>query len=436
MKLRRAVRTIAVLGAVVTASATTAWAAPKADVKPYRLSTATPSSVGAGSTATFSVDITNESDQQQIGSVNIRVPELRVISSNASADGTAAEFRNLSLSPGATTTLSFTATASCVAGTFTWALQVKQSNDFNGPPGNDFVLAPGSALPTTTITGSCRLEFLAHPADTSGPGVTITSVALDPTGAPVSVRVLDGAGQPTSATGLPITLGLAVNGGGVGQFGVTRSTVNGTVTFPGISLSKYGTYRFNATSAGATTATSSLFNVWQVVENCATTDCHLVAGVSGSFSSTLDVDATSGVLGVSSGGRAKPICGPNNAYDTQFNHAPGTTTGNAYGAAAGSADKLVTLVVEKKEDQRQPNNGASFYQVCYAAPLTASPSASYLRPGTVAVQDPTTSEWVWVLPDCGPQVPGDAACVLSRNKDNAGRVIVTFRLAPGDPTWW
>jgi hypothetical protein len=225
VKVRRGANAVVIVGIALALTATTVWAAPRSDVKPYLLANASPASVRVGSTATFSVDITNQSAQQQIGSANIRVPELRVTSANATPDGTSATFLNLALAPGASTTLTFTAMASCSPGTYAWVVTVKQSNDFNGPPGNDFAPAPGSATPTTDITGSCRLAFENQPADTSGPG-------------------------------------------------------------------------------------------------------------------------------------------------------------------------------------------------------------------TVALQDATTTEWVWVLPDCGPQVPSDAACVLSRNKDNAGRVLVVFRLAPGDPTWW
>ena len=430
---------VALVVVALVAAPTVASGAPKATVKPYTL-TGAPASIAVGASADFTLTLTNWSDQQQIGSANIRIPELTITSASVATDGTTLFLRNLGLAPnpvsgqpGGSITVAFTATASCNAGTYTWTAQVKQSNDFNGTPGNDFVLKDGTGLPQTTITGSCHLAFDAQPADATAAGATITSEPLSTTGAPVSVRVLDGNNVPTSVSGVAVTLAIAFNGGGgsLSPAAPVGITSNGVATFPGISITKYGTYRLGASAASLAGATSNTFNVWQ--NFCA--DCTtLSTPVQGKYSSTITSGAP-GPLGASSGGQAgTPQCGPNDDYNRNYNHAPGTSTANAYGNA--SADKTATIVIEKSAVQQQPNNGASFYQVCYAAPLAAAPPIGALRPGTVAVQDPDTNEWVWLLPDCSNSLPTEYACVLSRNKDNAGRVVVAIHLAPGDPTWW
>jgi hypothetical protein len=429
---------VALVVVALVAVPSVASGAPKSTVKPYTLD-GDPSSIAVGASADFTLTLTNWSDQQQIGSANISIPELTITSATVATDGSTLFLRNLGLAPnpvsgqaGGSVTVTFTATASCNAGTYPWRAQVKQSNDFNGSPGNDFVVKDGTSLPTTQTTGSCRLAFLDQPADATTFGAAITSEPLSTTGKPVSVRVLDDNGSTATVSGVAITLGIAFNGGGgtLSPSAPVGITNNGVATFPGISISKYGTYRLRASATGFTTTTSTTFNVWQ--NFCA--DCTtLSTPVQGKYSSTITSGA-SGALGASSGGQAgTPQCGPNDDYNRNYNHAPGTTTANAYGNA--STDKTATIVIEKSAVQQQPNNGASFYQVCYAAPGVRPPDAA-LRPGTVALQDPDTNEWVWLLPDCGNSLPAEYACVLSRNKDNAGRVIVGIHLAPGDPTWW
>ncbi|MGE5461529.1 MAG: Ig-like domain-containing protein, partial [Solirubrobacterales bacterium] len=61
-----------------------------------------------------------------------------------------------SIFPGESVLLTFTSTSPSTNGTYPWAAQVKQSNDFNGT-NNDFSLAPGaSAASTTVTTASCN----------------------------------------------------------------------------------------------------------------------------------------------------------------------------------------------------------------------------------------------------------------------------------------
>src|SRR5205809_786487 len=82
----------------------------------------------------------------------------------AAPAGNVIRLRSLSLAPGSTATVTFQAEATCVAGSYASSIVVKQSNDFNGNPGNNFVQMPGSLDPgsvSTTVNGACQLNFLA-----------------------------------------------------------------------------------------------------------------------------------------------------------------------------------------------------------------------------------------------------------------------------------
>ena len=132
----------------------------------------------AGSSASFSFAVTNEASTQQLGSVQITAPANFVITgASVSLPGTAsftsgsALFLNLSLAPSQTTTLTVSATASCSGAAYQWGIKAKQSNDFNGLPGNQFQLDPASV----GLTGSCapcpsttRCSASASSATTSG----------------------------------------------------------------------------------------------------------------------------------------------------------------------------------------------------------------------------------------------------------------------------
>jgi hypothetical protein len=101
-----------------------------------------------------------------------------------------------------------------------------------------------------------------------------------------------------------------------------------------------------------------------------------------------------------------------------FNHAPVTTTFNAYGLTAGGG-KTATLQIDKSVVQVQPNNGASFYRVCYESP-------------TPFVDASGATVTLGLLPSCS-AVANVAPCQQSVTKTKAGDVIETVLLPAGDP---
>lgn len=176
-------------------------AASAAPTKQYTLSLDGSPPAVAGRTVTFLATFTNGADQQQqLGSANLTPPAgFGLVSATvpgpatATIRGGAVELRNLSLQPGAPPlTVSVTSTVPCDASASTWSVVAKQANNFNGPPGNDLTLAPGSSL-ATPVTGGCALRFVTQPA-AAEVGAVITGTPWDQAGPPVAVEVVDGAG--------------------------------------------------------------------------------------------------------------------------------------------------------------------------------------------------------------------------------------------------
>ena len=132
----------ALLAAIVllTMFVVPAFAAPK---KPYA-AVISPSAVAAGSTASFTATLTNETSTQQLGSANLTLPAGFVplsvgtpTSGTATLAGGTVFLRNLATAPGTSVSVSVSARVPCPLGTYAWSIIAKQANDFSGDPGND-----------------------------------------------------------------------------------------------------------------------------------------------------------------------------------------------------------------------------------------------------------------------------------------------------------
>ncbi len=160
-----------VVGALAVLVALIGSAQAGTSTKFYRVGIAPPTVAAGTTSAAFTLTLTNDSSSTQtLGSANFTSPwsvtsplsgsPLHVLSdegknwtvSNAS---NVVQFRANSsgdaLNPGHSVSASVNATVPCNAsGTVTWTTRAKQSNSFNGPPGNDFVRL--GAEPTVTVT--------------------------------------------------------------------------------------------------------------------------------------------------------------------------------------------------------------------------------------------------------------------------------------------
>jgi hypothetical protein len=392
--------------------------------KCFKVSVA-PTSIAAGASASFAFTITNEASTQQLGSAKISAPAGLVITGaagSAAVTSSSALFLNLSLAPSAWTTVTVTATATCGGGgSYTWGLEVKQSNDFSGPPGNDFQIDPASAGNLSgTVTGTCSLAFSAQPGGAAA-GNVIGS-GFNSSGGPVQVEILDGTGHLATAATAPVSVAIGSNPGPGSLSGTTTVNANaGVAPFSDLSINAPGIgYTLTATSPGIAATTSTDFTIYGSIGGCSTS----CSGSSSSKTTTGSATTSSGtagdLLGVGLGG-VSYTC--NSAYQPISD--PFNVDLLSAAGAAKQAQFSATLEISKSAVQASGHTGASTWQICYAdtSPFTTQPGTL----GTAVIGGVTY--YTGLLPDCSSTQP--APCVQSRNKDNAGDVVITF-LAAGD----
>src|SRR5215469_600980 len=386
----------------------------------------TPASVPAGASQSFSFAISNEASTQQLGSVKITVPSGFVITAApgaATVTSGSALFTNLAVQPAGQTTLSVTATAPCGGGSYTWGMEVKQSNDFSGPPGNDFQLDTATSTPLSgTATGTCSLVFSGEPAATAAGQVITTGV--NSSGGPVQVEVLDGTGVVAANSTAPITVGLSSNPGSGSLSGTT--TVNasaGVASFTDLSINAAGVgYTLLATSPGIASATSSPpFAIYGSLGGCSSSCSGSASGKTTAASVTTSSGAAGDLLGVGLGGVSytcnstyQPVSDPVNVQLLD-------ATGNPL-----SGQFTAVLTIFKSTVQASGHPGASTWQVCYADTSPFQTRTGIPNGNTMIGGVPYSTG---LLPDCSSTQL--APCVKARNKDNAGDVIITI-LAAGD----
>src|SRR6266542_6010521 len=220
---------IGVLAAVVAAVILAASSASGQVTRAFVAGISPSTGIAGGATTTYTLTITNcpgspcdsqYSSQQSLGSANVTAPyPITSISGLVTcpvplpnkgapcatlASPTSILLRNLKVAPGDSASVSFEATAPCSGGPYSWSVAAKSTGDFNGA---DFQLVTPSTL-TTTLGSVCTLAFDDQPAGTVV-NTTITSSAYDSSAGPVTVKVLDGNGNPLTAGTYPVTIGLA-----------------------------------------------------------------------------------------------------------------------------------------------------------------------------------------------------------------------------------
>jgi len=146
-------------------------AAPAAAAtKPYSV-VISPGTAVAGVTVTFQAKFTNRTTSQTLGSANLTAPAgfsvfgASVQGRPQAVSGNVVQLRNLGIAPGASVTATVNASAPssnpCSPTPFTWQVVAKQSNDFNGLPGNDFAPLIDSSLTTSTTCDGSAIRCTA-----------------------------------------------------------------------------------------------------------------------------------------------------------------------------------------------------------------------------------------------------------------------------------
>jgi hypothetical protein len=398
--------------------------------KPYSFVVA-PSQVAAGATVNFSATLHNGASPQQLGSANITIPTGFTIGaltppSAGTVVGNVIQLRNLNIAPGQSLAVGISASVPCAPGAGIWQVRAKQSNDFSGPPGNDFALDTVHSQLSTTVVGSCHLNFATQPADAAKTVAISTTPFNRPAGGPVQVEVLDGTNARVTSSTLAITVGIDPASpnpapGSALSGTLTQNAVAGVASFGDLSINLHGVYGLRATATGVSPASSGTFTIWDNVAPCSPSDpCN--ATVNSPKSETAQFSATSstaGVLLLSLGQDAPSTldCGDS------FNHAPSVGIGGTYLVTATNVKTLITTI-DKTVVQSEPNNGAAFYKVCFESdePFVGS-DGTVVPPGTPAL-----------LPDC--KAVAGPPCLKSVTKDKAGDVVETVNLPADDSFRW
>jgi hypothetical protein len=135
--------------------------------------------VFVGATAAETLILSNDATSSQtLGSENVTVPSGYSAAVTGAADSGStgkawtatvssgviqlrAKTTGDALAPGESVSVPLSVKVPCdpTATGAVWTTEAKQSNGFNGPPGNGFALVKGTSDPALTTTGSCSFRF-------------------------------------------------------------------------------------------------------------------------------------------------------------------------------------------------------------------------------------------------------------------------------------
>ena len=375
----------------------------------------------AGTASTFTVTFTNPAGaQQQVGSANVTPPFTLV--SPAGRNGTV-ELRTMALQAGESFSVDITVSVPCSSsGNATWSILAKQSNSFNGPPGNNVAVVGDLVTP---VSGSCGLAWGTLPA-AAEVGAAITGTPYDPSAAAPTVLVVDSSGQPVPGATVPITVSLAP-GSGFGPLSgtTTRTTSDGVAAFTGLSIGSPGQYSLQASAPGLAPVYTPVFSIdtegVQCVEDVTCTGTAAIGRSSFTLTGVPNANPDAGILRLSVGAGLALDC---DGYQE-------LTVSAVVFDVTGGREKTAVLTINKKDMQSVPNNGASFLQICFGAPHSFP-----TRTGTAVVDG--SFDWngdgvpepvyEGLLPDCGAP-----PCISKQQKTGSGDGVVTVSLPPGDP---
>jgi len=399
--------------------------------------------VSAGQTIPFTLRIVNTTKTQQIGSVNLSAPSSFSLISAVTpipgggtativgSTGGTVELRNLSIPPGGARTATFTAEVPCANGNYNWSIITKQSNNFSGPPGNNFTLDGAHSDLVTTVSGQCSVRWLTQPSDAkTSTSITNTpyDAAFGSTGGPfiqAEVRSAPYAGTTTttrvSFSSDEITLEIGDNPGGLPATleGTTSADAeNGVATFiPGPEITQPGpNYTLLATNPIMVSGESTPFDVSDAVCQA---PCTTPKTEAGGTSARVTSNSSTGFVAASVGEVLEVACPSNPSPNDQV------VAVFPFNPSANS-----TLLIETTFSQAILDRPASQVRACLASRERFTEAD-----GTLA--DPVTiagdSLFIGVPPDCNNRTPVPP-CFLPSLRNNQTNEITIRLLVPGtDP---
>ncbi|HWF34500.1 MAG TPA: hypothetical protein VG295_03995 [Solirubrobacteraceae bacterium] len=415
------------------------------DIDDYALVTS-PARVGASSTTTFDLALTNASSPGlNLGSAKLDPPAgFKLLTASLPAGvpgrlsvaGNVIALRGLRLSAGASVHLKVTAVAPtrCRGSSAKWASASWEGESFNVQA---LKLDNSRSTAILAVNAPCTVHFMTQPANTSV-GQHITGTAYDPSGKPVSIAVVDGAGKVVTSSRASVTVGLGANPGKATLGGTTTvRAVHGVATFHDLTVSK-ASVGYTLTASGSRlhrAATSRSFDASSTSTMCVQDggcQTNLTSGAS-NFLVIANPDpsrANSGTLSESAN-VGKPLqCSGYTQEDP-----------NSWEFEMSSANRSKTIVSTLKQFilplQGTLNAILELTQVCFGSTSDFVTSSGTLAPA--ATLPDGTAGFVGLLPNC-PSSGGP--CVVARQgpldlNNNIGFDIVVTVSVPeglsGDP---
>jgi hypothetical protein len=364
-----------------------------------------------------------------------------VVGGTSSISGTGAVVvTGLSASPSQTTTVTFSAKASCLSGTHAWGVDARDSQ-------NRAYTATGDR--STDVSGSCGLAFVNQPGNTKA-GELITNGDRQ-TGGPIQVQLVDGLGNPVTHFPVNVTFGFASNPTGASAtltVGTETTDANGVATFDdetpaaeggdGLEINAANVAAFTeytlvpkgATLPSITGPASGGFDIWEDATPCAGTNCAL----SHDGDDYLVPNGQTGAL-LSASTFTPSESNINCAGYTEI------TSDIVWHEYTGSGAVLVKIHVTRAEMKASANNGQARVEVCVGLldEGTLTGEQKWANLGVVADHQDSDGDtvddiWVALAPACPNQTPDQfAPCVDRQYGDGAGGSFTEVWIPGGDP---
>ena len=211
--------TTMVAGAALPLSGATSKKLYTADVGPHNVNTS--------STVVFTVTVTNKASSQSLGSCNLTAPSGFTLLSttqpqqgSATIAGNVLQLRSLNDAMNAPRTVSLTASTPAAAGTYTWAIDCRQANDYKPDQlSNQFTLDTANSNLKTTVSTPLPSADVAVTSNTDSPDPVVGANTVEYT------IVVHNNGPATSGS---LTLTDSTSAGSISSTGATNWTCSGS----------------------------------------------------------------------------------------------------------------------------------------------------------------------------------------------------------------
>lgn len=274
----------------------------------------------------------------------------------------------------------------------------------------------GSALGAAAPRGSLSFSTQPHSGVV---GQDITGAAINPSGPPVTVQLLDANGNLMTGSSAPVTIALGNNPAGATLGGTTTvNAVNGVASFSNLTLNKPGgRYTLVASSPGLTSATSTSFDESNAAvfclqgQSCSTSVSTAVSQLQISANPTHNSKPNTGTLSESVDVGTPLTCSGYVATDPNWFQFLSSSTNRT---------KELTYTLD--------NTSPEGIQTCFGAPYEFKTSSG--EPAPAGTLPNGTPGFIGLLPSC----PSSGPCVKSITSSEGSEgvnTVVTVRIPDG-----